>query len=32
LAARYHTTERFNHLFGVASAADLPHREDLDDA
>jgi segregation and condensation protein B len=29
--ARYHTTERFNRLFGVASAADLPRSEDLED-
>ena len=28
----YHTTERFNGLFRVASAADLPKSEDLDDA
>lgn len=30
--ARYHTTERFNQLFGVSSAADLPRSEDLDDS
>ena len=30
--ARYHTTERFNQLFGVSSAADLPRNEDLDDS
>lgn len=30
-AARYHTTDRFNRLFGVNSAADLPRNEDLDD-
>jgi len=28
----YHTTDRFNGLFRVASAADLPKSEDLDDA
>lgn len=28
----YHTTERFNALFRVASAADLPKSEDLDDS
>ncbi|NOY29921.1 MAG: SMC-Scp complex subunit ScpB [Planctomycetes bacterium] len=28
----YHTTERFNGLFQVASAADLPKSEDLDDS
>jgi len=27
----YHTTDRFNGLFRVASAADLPQSEDLDD-
>ena len=31
-AARYHTTERFNRLFAVASPADLPRSEDLDDS
>ncbi len=30
--ARYFTTERFNQLFGVATAADLPKSEDLADA
>lgn len=30
--SRYVTTERFNRLFGVASSADLPRSEDLDDA
>jgi chromosome segregation and condensation protein ScpB len=30
--ARYHTTSRFNQLFGVGSPADLPRREDLDDS
>ncbi len=30
--ARYHTTSRFNQLFGVSSAADLPRSEDLDDS
>jgi segregation and condensation protein B len=30
--ARYHTTDRFNQLFGVASPADLPRSEDLDDS
>ena len=29
---RYRTTERFNALFGVQSAADLPRDEDLDDS
>jgi segregation and condensation protein B len=29
---RYHTTERFNALFGVQSAVDLPRDEDLDDS
>jgi segregation and condensation protein B len=29
---RYHTTDRFNALFGVTSAADLPQDEDLDDS
>ncbi|MBX3433785.1 MAG: SMC-Scp complex subunit ScpB [Pirellulales bacterium] len=29
--ARYHTTERFNRAFRVASPADLPRSEDLDD-
>ncbi len=28
----YLTTDRFNHLFGIKSAADLPRSEDLDDA
>jgi segregation and condensation protein B len=31
-ATRYFTTERFNQLFGVATAADLPKSEDLADA
>jgi segregation and condensation protein B len=31
-AARYSTTERFNRLFGLASPADLPRSEDLDDS
>lgn len=31
-APRYHTTERFNQLFGIKSPADLPRREDLDDS
>ena len=30
--ARYHTTSRFNQLFGLSSAADLPRNEDLDDS
>jgi segregation and condensation protein B len=30
--ARYHTTPRFNQLFGVNSPADLPRTEDLDDS
>jgi segregation and condensation protein B len=30
--ARYLTTDRFNRLFGVASPADLPRSEDLDDS
>jgi segregation and condensation protein B len=30
--ARYHTTSRFNQLFGVSSPADLPRSEDLDDS
>jgi segregation and condensation protein B len=30
--ARYHTTERFNAVFGVKSPADLPRDEDLDDS
>lgn len=30
--ARYHTTSRFNQLFGVTSPADLPRSEDLDDS
>lgn len=30
--ARYHTTSRFNQLFGVNSPADLPRSEDLDDS
>jgi segregation and condensation protein B len=30
--ARYYTTDRFNELFGVRSAADLPRNEDLDDS
>jgi segregation and condensation protein B len=30
--ARYHTTERFNQLFGVASPADLPRSEMVEDA
>lgn len=30
--ARYHTTSRFNQLFGVSSPADLPRNEDLDDS
>jgi segregation and condensation protein B len=30
-AARYHTTERFNQLFRIASPADLPGSEDLAD-
>jgi segregation and condensation protein B len=30
--ARYHTTERFNRLFGVASPGDLPRSEDLEDS
>ena len=29
---RYRTTERFNRVFGIASPADLPRSEDLDDA
>jgi segregation and condensation protein B len=29
--ARYHTTDRFNQLFGVKSPADLPQSEELDD-
>jgi len=29
---RYRTTDRFNRLFGIASPADLPRSEDLDDA
>jgi segregation and condensation protein B len=29
---RYHTTDRFNRLFGVTSPADLPRSEELDDA
>ncbi len=28
----YHTTDRFNHLFGLKSPADLPRNEDLDDS
>jgi segregation and condensation protein B len=31
-SARYHTTDRFNQLFGVKSPADLPRSEDLDDS
>jgi segregation and condensation protein B len=31
-APRYHTTDRFNRLFGVTSPADLPRSEELDDA
>ena len=31
-SARYHTTDRFNQLFGVTSLADLPRSEDLDDS
>jgi segregation and condensation protein B len=31
-AARYHTTDRFNQLFGIASPEDLPRREELDDS
>jgi segregation and condensation protein B len=31
-AAHYHTTERFNKLFGVASPADLPRSDDLADS
>jgi segregation and condensation protein B len=31
-SARYHTTDRFNQLFGVTSPADLPRSEDLDDS
>jgi segregation and condensation protein B len=30
--ARYHTTDRFNQLFGIKSPADLPRGEDLDDS
>lgn len=30
--ARYHTTSRFNQLFGVSSPADLPRSEELDDS
>lgn len=30
--ARYHTTERFNRLFGVTSPSDLPRSEDLEDS
>lgn len=30
-SARYHTTDRFNQLFGIASPADLPRSEELDD-
>jgi segregation and condensation protein B len=30
--ARYHTTERFNRLFGVTSPHDLPRSEDLEDS
>jgi segregation and condensation protein B len=29
---RYFTTDRFNRLFGVASPADLPQSQDLEDA
>lgn len=29
---RYRTTDRFNRLFGIASPADLPSSDDLDDA
>lgn len=31
-ASRYRTTERFNKLFNVASASDLPRSEDLEDS
>ena len=31
-AAHYRTTDRFNRLFGVASPADLPRSEELDDS
>ena len=31
-SAHYHTTERFNRLFGVSSPADLPRSEDLEDS
>jgi segregation and condensation protein B len=31
-AARYHTTERFNQLFRIASPTDLPRSEDLADS
>ena len=30
--ACYHTTERFNQLFGVTSAADLPRSEEVEDS
>jgi segregation and condensation protein B len=30
--AHYHTTERFNRLFGVSSPAELPKNEDLEDS
>lgn len=30
--ARYHTTDRFNQLFGVGSPAELPRNEDLEDS
>jgi segregation and condensation protein B len=30
--AKYHTTDRFNRLFGVSGPADLPRSEDLDDS
>jgi segregation and condensation protein B len=30
--ARYHTTERFNRLFGVTSPRELPRSEDLEDS
>jgi segregation and condensation protein B len=31
-SARYHTTDRFNQLFGVKSVGDLPRSEDLEDS